>query len=32
MLDGADLVTIPYLGAANCGPAARFAGAEPGVS
>lgn len=29
MLDGADLVTIPYLGAANCGPAARFAGAEP---
>lgn len=29
MLDGADLVTIPYLGAANCGPAARFAGSEP---
>lgn len=29
MLDGADLVTIPYLGAANCGPAARIAGSEP---
>ncbi len=29
IFDGADLVTIPYLGAANCGPAARFAGSEP---
>jgi SOS-response transcriptional repressor LexA len=28
-LVGADLVTIPYLGAANCGPATRVAGAEP---
>jgi len=29
LLVGADLVTIPYLGAANCGPATRIAGAEP---
>jgi SOS-response transcriptional repressor LexA len=29
LLIGADLVTIPYLGAANCGPATRIAGAEP---
>lgn len=29
LLVGADLVTIPYLGAANCGPASRIAGAEP---
>lgn len=29
LLIGADLVTIPYLGAANCGPASRIAGAEP---
>lgn len=28
-LGGAQLVTIPYLGAANCGPATRIAGAEP---
>ena len=28
ILGGADLVTIPYLGAANCGPATRIAGAE----
>lgn len=29
LLVGAQLVTIPYLGAANCGPATRVAGAEP---
>ena len=29
VLGSAQLVTIPYLGAANCGPATRVAGAEP---
>lgn len=29
LLGGADLVTIPFLGAANCGPASRIAGSEP---
>lgn len=29
LIVGVDLVTIPYLGAANCGPATRIAGAEP---
>ena len=29
LIVGADLVTIPFLGAANCGPARRIAGAEP---
>ena len=29
LLGNANLVTIPYLGAANCGPATRMAGAEP---
>ena len=29
LLGEANLVTIPYLGAANCGPATRIAGAEP---
>jgi SOS-response transcriptional repressor LexA len=29
LIVGADLITIPYLGAANCGPATRIAGAEP---
>ncbi|MDN5274742.1 MAG: hypothetical protein JWP06_643 [Candidatus Saccharibacteria bacterium] len=29
LLGEANLVTIPYLGAANCGPATRMAGAEP---
>jgi SOS-response transcriptional repressor LexA len=29
LLGDATLVTIPYLGAANCGPATRMAGAEP---
>src|SRR3954470_8397427 len=29
LLIGANLITIPYLGAANCGPATRIAGAEP---
>jgi SOS-response transcriptional repressor LexA len=29
MIIGAELITIPYLGAANCGPATRIAGAEP---
>jgi repressor LexA len=29
LLGNATLVTIPYLGAANCGPATRIAGAEP---
>jgi SOS-response transcriptional repressor LexA len=29
LLGDANLVTLPYLGAANCGPATRVAGAEP---
>jgi SOS-response transcriptional repressor LexA len=29
LIVGAELITIPYLGAANCGPATRVAGAEP---
>lgn len=29
ILGGADLIAIPYLGAANCGPAQYIAGAEP---
>jgi SOS-response transcriptional repressor LexA len=29
LLGNADLVTIPFLGSANCGPASRIAGSEP---
>lgn len=29
LLGSADLVTIPFLGSANCGPASRIAGSEP---
>ena len=29
VLGGADLVTLPFLGSASCGPASQIAGAEP---